>query len=95
MRHAAERSGGWPPGTCCRPGCRQREGGKRERITTSSTYGDNLDILRRYIPDASVDLVYLDPPFNANATYDVIFKSEPGRPSTHRLRADETELFGS
>ena len=28
--------------------------------------GDNLDILRRYIPDASVDLVYLDPPFNSN-----------------------------
>jgi DNA modification methylase len=27
-------------------------------------YGDNLDILRRYIPDESVDLVYLDPPFN-------------------------------
>jgi site-specific DNA-methyltransferase (adenine-specific) len=29
-------------------------------------YGDNLDILRRYIPDESVDLVYLDPPFNSN-----------------------------
>ena len=26
-------------------------------------YGDNLDILRRYLPDAAVDLVYLDPPF--------------------------------
>jgi DNA modification methylase len=32
-------------------------------------YGDNLDILRRYIPDASVDLVYLDPPFNSNRDY--------------------------
>jgi len=31
-------------------------------------YGDNLDILRRYIADESVDLVYLDPPFNSNAT---------------------------
>ena len=29
-------------------------------------YGDNLDILRRYLPDASVDLVYLDPPFTSN-----------------------------
>jgi site-specific DNA-methyltransferase (adenine-specific) len=29
-------------------------------------YGDNLDILRRYIPDESVDLVYLDPPFNSD-----------------------------
>ena len=29
-------------------------------------YGDNLDILRRYLPDAAVDLVYLDPPFNSS-----------------------------
>ena len=32
-------------------------------------YGDNLDILRRYLPDAAVDLVYLDPPFNSNRDY--------------------------
>jgi hypothetical protein len=31
-------------------------------------YGDNLDVLRRYVPDGSVDLVYLDPLFNSNAT---------------------------
>jgi 16S rRNA G966 N2-methylase RsmD len=37
-------------------------------------YGDNLDILRRYIPDGSVDLVYLDPPFNSNQSYNVLFK---------------------
>lgn len=36
-------------------------------------YGDNLDILRRYIDDESVDLVYLDPPFNSNADYNVLF----------------------
>ena len=36
-------------------------------------YGDNLDILRRYIKDESVDLVYLDPPFNSNADYNVLF----------------------
>jgi hypothetical protein len=36
--------------------------------TNALYYGDNLDILRRYVPDASVDLVYLDPPFNSNAT---------------------------
>jgi site-specific DNA-methyltransferase (adenine-specific) len=41
-------------------------------------YGDNLDILRRYLPDASVDLVYLDPPFNSNRDYNVIFRDEPG-----------------
>jgi len=32
-------------------------------------YDDNLDVLRRYIADESVDLVYLDPPFNSNASY--------------------------
>lgn len=34
-------------------------------------YDDNLDILRRYGPDASVDLTYLDPPFNTNRDYNV------------------------
>jgi 16S rRNA G966 N2-methylase RsmD len=33
-------------------------------------YGDNLDILRRYLPDSAVDLVYLDPPFNFSADND-------------------------
>jgi DNA modification methylase len=41
-------------------------------------YGDNLRILRQYIPDSSVDLVYLDPPFNSNRAYSVIFKDESG-----------------
>ncbi|OBB86287.1 hypothetical protein A5760_06145 [Mycobacterium colombiense] len=36
-------------------------------------YGDNLDVLRKYIKDESVDLVYLDPPFNSNRNYSVIF----------------------
>src|SRR6266550_4421003 len=36
-------------------------------------YGDNLDILRRYVDDESVDLIYLDPPFNSNADYNVLF----------------------
>ena len=40
-------------------------------------YGDNLTILRRYLPNESVDLIYLDPPFNSNASYNVLFK-EPG-----------------
>ena len=41
-------------------------------------YGDNLDILRRHIPDASVDLIYLDPPFNSNRSYNVLFKEADG-----------------
>ncbi|MCA3599787.1 MAG: modification methylase, partial [Methylobacterium sp.] len=41
-------------------------------------YGDNLEILRQHIADASVDLIYLDPPFNSNATYNVLFKAPGG-----------------
>jgi len=41
-------------------------------------YGDNLAILREYIPDESVDLIYLDPPFNSNRSYNVLFKEESG-----------------
>lgn len=37
-------------------------------------YGDNLDILRRYIADGSLDLVYLDPPFNSAANYNAFFE---------------------
>jgi site-specific DNA-methyltransferase (adenine-specific) len=39
-------------------------------------YGDNLDILRRYIPDERVDLVYLDPPFKSNQNCIVLFKEQ-------------------
>jgi DNA modification methylase len=52
-------------------------------------YGDNLDILRRYLPDESVDLVYLDPPFSSNRDYNVIFKDESGRGSDAQLLAFE------
>jgi DNA modification methylase len=52
-------------------------------------YGDNLDILHRYIPDESVDLVYLDPPFNSNRDYNVIFKDESGNRSDAQLVAFE------
>jgi DNA modification methylase len=42
-------------------------------------YGDNLDVLRRHIKDESVDLIYLDPPFNSNATYDVHVSAQDAR----------------
>jgi len=45
--------------------------------TNVLSYGDNLDILRRYLPDAAVDLVDLDPPFNSNRDDTVIFRDEP------------------
>ena len=38
-------------------------------------FGDNLDILRECVDDASVDLIYLDPPFNSQAQYNVLFQS--------------------
>lgn len=52
-------------------------------------YGDNLDILRRYIADESVDLVYLDPPFNSNRAYNVIFRDESGNNTDAQLLAFE------
>ena len=59
-------------------------------------YGDNLDILRRYIPDESVDLVYLDPPFNSNRAYNVIFKDESGNSTDAQLLAfEDTWHWGS
>ncbi len=42
-----------------------------ELATNVLYYGDNLDILRHYLPDDAVDLVYLDPPFNSNRYYNV------------------------
>ncbi|MCB5229155.1 MAG: site-specific DNA-methyltransferase [Candidatus Cloacimonetes bacterium] len=54
-------------------------------------YGDNLDILRRYIKDETVDLIYLDPPFNSNATYNVLFGSKDGTDAAAQIQAfDDT-----
>lgn len=44
-------------------------------------YGDNLKVLRDSIGDESVDLIYLDPPFNSNASYNVLFKGPQGNES--------------
>lgn len=52
-------------------------------------YGDNLDILRRYVKDEAVDLVYLDPPFNSSATYNVLFAEKDGSRSTAQIQAFE------
>ena len=53
-------------------------------------YGDNLHILRQYIPDGSVDLVYLDPPFNSNQNYNVLFKEENGIASAAQVQIRRT-----
>src|SRR5437867_9743050 len=52
-------------------------------------YGDNLDILQRHIKDESVDLVYLDPPFNSNATYNVLFAEQDGTRAAAQIKAFE------
>ena len=52
-------------------------------------FGDNLKILREYAPDASVDLIYLDPPFNSSATYNVLFKEKSGEESAAQIMAFE------
>ncbi len=54
-------------------------------------YGDNLRVLREHVADESVDLVYLDPPFNSNATYNVLFKAPDGQQSQSQIEAfDDT-----
>jgi DNA modification methylase len=52
-------------------------------------YGDNLDILQRYVQDATVDLVYLDPPFKSSQNYNVLFKEKNGSQAESQIRAFE------
>lgn len=58
-------------------------------MTNKLYYGDNLEILRNEIASNSVDLVYLDPPFNSNATYNVLFKAPSGEKSQAQIEAFE------
>ena len=68
-----------------------------EELTTLTTpdwrnklyFGDNLDILRENVADDSVDLIYLDPPFNSNATYNVLFRERTGEDSAAQMTAFE------
>ncbi len=54
-------------------------------------YGDNLSVLREHIKDESVDLVYLDPPFNSNAGYNILFKAPDGVSAAAQIEAfDDT-----
>ncbi len=52
-------------------------------------YGDNLDVLRRYVKDESVDLVYLDPPFNSRQDYNVLFAEKDGTRAAAQIMAFE------
>jgi DNA modification methylase len=52
-------------------------------------YGDNLDILRRYVGDESVNLIYLDPPFKSNQDYNVLFAERNGSQAAAQIKAFE------
>lgn len=52
-------------------------------------YGDNLHVLRRHIADKSIDLIYLDPPFNSERAYSVLFKDEDHAESAAQVKAFE------
>jgi site-specific DNA-methyltransferase (adenine-specific) len=52
-------------------------------------YGDNLQVLREHIADESVDLIYLDPPFNSKRDYNLLFKSPKGVTSEAQIEAFE------
>ncbi|GMN12778.1 site-specific DNA-methyltransferase [Altererythrobacter sp. MTPC7] len=58
-------------------------------MTNTLYYGDNLHVLREHIADESVDLVYLDPPFNSNANYNILFKGPEGGQSESQIEAFE------
>lgn len=66
---------------------------RRDRVSANNTlfYGDNLDVLRKHIENESVDLIYLDPPFNSNRNYNVIFGKSAAMRATD---AAQIQAFG-
>jgi len=61
----------------------------RRTVMNRLYYGDNLDVLQRHVDDESVDLVYLDPPFNSSATYNVLFAERDGTQAASQITAFE------
>lgn len=58
-------------------------------MTSKLYYGDNLQVLREHVKDESVDLIYLDPPFNSAANYNVLFRAKSGEQSQAQIEAFE------
>ena len=50
-------------------------------------YGDCLTVMQEHMGLGSVDLIYLDPPFNSNRDYNAIYKDETGRPLPDQIEA--------
>lgn len=61
----------------------------QKSVENTLYFGENLKILREYFPDESVDLVYLDPPFNSKADYNILFRETSGEPSEAQITAFE------
>lgn len=58
-------------------------------MSSALFYGDNLDVLRRHVADASVDLIYLDPPFQSGRDYNVLFEERDGTKAAAQIKAFE------
>lgn len=56
-------------------------------MSSTLYYGDNLEVLRKYVGNESIDLIYLDPPFNSKADYNILFKEVSGEESTAQIQA--------
>jgi site-specific DNA-methyltransferase (adenine-specific) len=57
--------------------------------TNQLYFGDNLAVLRESISDESIDLIYLDPPFNSQANYNILFRAPTGDHSQAQIEAFE------
>jgi len=62
-----------------------------QRVITQNTlfYGDNLPVIREYLADETIDLIYLDPPFNSSRSYNVLYKDESGAEAEAQIVAFE------
>lgn len=58
-------------------------------VVNTLYYGDNLDVMRRYVGDETVNLIYLDPPFNSNVDYNVLFREHGGAKAAAQIKAFE------
>ena len=63
--------------------------------TNQLWFGDNLEILRDHVRDESVDLVYLDPPFNSNRAFNIIFEKHPGDIETAAAQKRPSKIRGT
>lgn len=79
-----ESGGGLP---CCVGPSDLVDKGAKQAKPNRLFYGDNLHVLREHVASKSIDLVYLDPPFNSNRSYNVLFKEKSGGESPAQIEA--------